>query len=353
MNLPVHCLGGTGGSACRAVFSRLLSQRSCCTSTHFGSGTLACVLLILVLAAPLPAAKKKTFELRGNIAPAPGPAVVMLSGATSPFIARTIADSNGDFKFRKLDPAAYKVWVFAPGEGEVEQTVEVGPSTADKKRRVAVSIPFTSPAITSLAQRHKVSVRDLSIPPEAKLDFVEARRLFGRKDTDGAIRRLEHAVQIAPQFAAAWNELGTTAYLTERYAEAEGYFRKALENDPGSFQAIVNLGGVLLNLKRPDEALKYNTFALGDRPKDALANTQMGLNYYFLGDFDAAIPYLREAKSRDPAHFSFPQLYLADIYVRRGAKQAAILELEDFLVRHPDAKDAPLARERLEQLRAK
>ena len=65
----------------------------------------------------------------------------------------------------------------------------------------------------------------------------------------------------------------------------------------------------------------------------------MGLNYFFLGDYDSAIPLLKDAKRRDAAHFSYPQLYLADIYTRRGETQAAMAEFEDFLLRHPDAEE--------------
>jgi len=314
---------------------------------------LVCILLAFALACPLAAAKNKGFELRGKIEPPPGPAVVVLSSTTTPFRARTPADSSGEFRFRKLDPGTYTVWVFSPGAGEVEQTVAVGPGTAKKKSRVEVIVAFTSPEIANLAQQHKVSVRDLALPNDAKLDLVEARRLLARKETEAAVGRLQHAVEIAPQFAAAWNELGAIAYLTKRYADAEGYFRKAMDNDPGAFDPIVNLGGVLLNLGRPREALKYNTFALGERPKDALAIAQMGLNYFLLNDYDSAIPLLKDAKRRDAAHFSYPQLYLADIYTHRGDTPAAIAELEDFLLRHPDAEEVPKVKDQLARLRGK
>ena len=314
---------------------------------------LVCILLTLALAGTLAAAKKQGFELRGKIEPPPGPAVVVLSSTTTPFRARTPADSGGEFSFKKLDPGSYKIWVFAPGAGEVEQTVDVGPSTANKRRRMEIVVPFTSPEIAALAGRHPVGVRDPALPNDAKLDLVDARRLLANKDTEGAIGRLQHAVEIAPQFAAAWNELGTVAYLTKRYADAEGYFRKALDKDPGAFDPIVSLGGVLLNLGRPQEALKYNTFALGERPKDALANAQMGMNYFLLGDYDSAIPLLKDAKRHDAAHFSYPQLYLADIYTRRGDTQAAIAELGDFLLRHPDAAEVPKVKEQIARLRGK
>lgn len=314
---------------------------------------LRAAILILALAAHLTAAKAPLYELRGKVEPAPGRAVVAVYGVNSPFNVRTIANPKGEFRFKRLEAGPYKVYVFAPGAGEAEQTVAVGPSTADKKRRVRVTIPFDSPEIGALKEEHTTSVRELSIPAPAKLDFVEARRLLGRKDVEGAIWSLERAVERAPQFVAAWNELGTIAYQTKRYQDAERYFRKAFELDPQGFAPAVNLGGVLLNLSRPTEALKYNTYALGLRPTDALANAQMGINYFLLGELDRAIPFLKEAKRRDPAHFSHPQLTLADIYLRKGEIQAAVAELQDFLARHPDSEQAIKIREQLRALGAK
>ena len=39
----------------------------------------------------------------------------------------------------------------------------------------------------------------------------------------------------------------------------------------------------------------------------------------------------------DPSHFSKPQLFLADIYLRRGDRRAAAEALKDYLERRPDA----------------
>ncbi len=60
--------------------------------------------------------------------------------------------------------------------------------------------------------------------------------------------------------------------------------------------------------------------------------------------------FLLRAKSLDPSHFSLPQLALAEIYLRKGEKRAALLEMEDFLARHPDSDLKPKIEERLKQL---
>ena len=82
-----------------------------------------------------------------------------------------------------------------------------------------------------------------------------------------------------------------------------------------------------------------------------LATSQLGVNYFFLEDFDKAVEYLDETKRLDPGHFTLPQLYLAEIYERRGDRKAAIRELEEYLVHRPDGPDATFVREKLEEFR--
>jgi Tfp pilus assembly protein PilF len=203
-----------------------------------------------------------------------------------------------------------------------------------------------------LEGRYTVPMARLSVPRAAKKELDQARVLLNKNDVAAAIGRLEKAVEIAPQFAAAWNSLGVIAAKSGRYEDAELDFRKALAAEPGTYVPSVNLGGVLLKLARPDEAFKYNLMATGARPHSAQAVAQMGINCMILGMHDYALTYLKEAKRLDPGSASFPQLFLARIYLQRSDRTAAIGELEDFLARHPDTPEAREARLNLEKLRA-
>jgi tetratricopeptide (TPR) repeat protein len=108
---------------------------------------------------------------------------------------------------------------------------------------------------------------------------------------------------------------------------------------------------VLHTVGRYSEALGYNLYAVQEQPKDALANVQLGMTYYHLGDMERGLKYLIEAKRLDPGHFSYPQLSLAEIYLRRGDRRAAVGEFEDFLKRHPDSPYAVKVRFELSRLR--
>ena len=167
---------------------------------------------------------------------------------------------------------------------------------------------------------------------------------------EGAIEHLKRAVELAPQFIEALNNLGTIYFQRQEFSRAEGYFRKALEIEPEAFAPLVNLGGVLLAIGLAEEAFEINRKAQDARPQDALANAQLGLSYYLLGDYEEAASYLEQTKEIDPAHFTNPQISLARIYLRRAQEKEALRELEEFLEQHPDSPQAQDVKAMIEKL---
>jgi tetratricopeptide (TPR) repeat protein len=242
------------------------------------------------------------------------------------------------------------VAAFVPGRGETRVTVDVGSGSADARGRVEIAVKIEERSL-SPDRSSIVSTRELSIPDRARKEYAEAQKRLARHDIEGAIQRLQRGVEIAPQFSAAWNNLGTIAYQTKAYADAEKYFRRALREDPAAYEPLVNLGGVLLTVGKSDEAYNYNLYSVLKRPNDALANSQLGMNYLALGKTALAEKYLLEAVRLDPGHFSNPQLLLAEIYLRRDDRAGAAAQLDDFLKHHPDWPAAAKIRETIAKLR--
>jgi tetratricopeptide (TPR) repeat protein len=295
------------------------------------------------------AESNSTFEIRGEIRPHAAGAV-SLHAVASPFATSTLAGPDGGFGFRNIETGAYTVSVYVPRRGETRMTINVGPGTADKKGRVVIKIDTHGEALNR-EQAATISARALKISDRARREHEEASRKVARRDFDGAITCLHRAVEIEPRFAAAWNHLGTIAYQTQRYREAEGYFRKGVEADPDAYEPVVNLGGVLINLGNLDEAWKYNVEAVLRRPNDALAQSQLGMTYIMLNKLELAEKHLRLARKLDPGHFSHPQLHLAEVYFRRKDLLRAADQLDDFLRHHPDWPTAAKMRQTIEKWR--
>ena len=282
---------------------------------------------------------------------------VNLFAIEAPYVESTEVNRAGEFRFRSLVPGNYTVAVVRNGLGEVRRTVVVSAAVADPSGVVHTTIPYTSSEAAANPNSGVVSVHQLSIPGNASAKYADAQKRLAAHDPEGAVRVLEEAVAAAPDFSAAWNALGVIAFQTSDDDRAETLFRKALSADSGAFEPLVNLGGVLLKKatrtrQAATEALPFNQRAVQDRPGDALANAQLGMNYFKLDQFDQAEQYLLTAKRLDPAQYYQPQLFLAEIYARRGNREAAIQELEGLLAIRPDGPLSPSIRHNLAQLSA-
>ncbi len=309
-------------------------------------------LLAAALSATTPSAIAAQYTVSGTLTPA-GRAVVSLHGSVSPFEASEMADDRGRFLFRGIEAGTYTLAIFVPGAGEARRTIEVGPGTVDSRGRLNLELDLESMHLSAEALRKagQVSAAELRVSDKARREYDEAQKKLARRDVAGATAHLERALELSPDFVTAWNHLGTIAYQTKRYRAAERYFRSALEHDRSAFEPLVNLGGVLLTLGELDEALDYNLYAVLARPADALANSQLGMSYFMAGNLALARKYLAVAKKLDPAHFSHPQLILAEIAMRENKPEEAAAELEDFLKRHPDAENAEKIRAGIQKLR--
>lgn len=274
-----------------------------------------------------------------------------MHAATTPFAKSTLVNVDGTFRFKRLEPGSYTLSIGIADRGEIRRTVSVGPGTADSRGRVVVQLSADTNEVTA-ESAHVVSSNELSVPDSARRAYAESMKKLERRDIAGAIKDLETALEIAPRWAAAWNHLGTIAYQTQRYLEAERYFRTALDADASMYEPLVNLGGVLINNRNLDEAWQVNVRAVLARPRDALAQSQLGMTYLFLNKLDLAEKHLLEAIAIDPAHFSHPQIHLAEVYFRRKQMAEAAAQLDDFIRRHPDDPAAPAIRKTIEKVRS-
>ena len=206
-------------------------------------------------------------------------AYVALNGNTTPYSTHTWTDFGGKFKFKKVPPGSYSLQVEVRRRGDKHLTVEVSPSLADHKGRIHQIITVEPTQSVAVKQRPDVvSVRELSIPEKARSLYLKAEKKLSKGEIEKGIALLESAVNLAPHFVAAINRIGTVFHMQKDFSKSEMYFREALQVDPNSYAPLVNLGGSLLAMGKFDEALAINQHAVTVRPRDALANAQLGVN---------------------------------------------------------------------------
>ena len=302
----------------------------------------------------------KPLEFRGQVVIPPRAVLrnrriaLTLLRVGTPLRLQTFADSRGRFQFHKVPSGTYNLTIRIPGFGEMQSTtVEITGSFADSKGRVEKTYSYDEATLGHQAQpptRGLVSVRQLSIPWKAELEFGKAQGDLQHDKVDSARQHLEKAVKIAPQYTEALNDLGVIAFQANDFSAAETYFRKALDKDSEAFEPLVNLGGALLALNRGTEALEVNSRAHDERPNDPLAAAQLGMSYYLAGNDEEALNYLLLTEQLDPNHYTNPQIALARIYLNHSNTEAAREELDDFLKRHPDSPEAAAVRSMLSKI---
>src|ERR1035441_16279 len=129
--------------------------------------------LLLITAILCARAETARFELRGRLLPATR-ASVWLHGATAPFEDTTLAGEDGHFRFRDLLAGTYTLGAFVPGRGEMRRTIEVGPSQADAKKRIELTVKLRGGEFESrdsLGRQAMVSAKELAIPERAHREY--------------------------------------------------------------------------------------------------------------------------------------------------------------------------------------
>ena len=137
---------------------------------------------------------------------------------------------------------------------------------------------------------------------------------FQDGDAAGAERTIGQAIALDPESATMHSDLGVVLTELDRSEDAASAYRQALALRPDFPEALNNLGSSLKTLGRIDEAVAQFRAALALRPgyADALHNLGMGLE--LLGEREQAIEFHRQAVRLNPdyldARFEFAQALL-------------------------------------------
>ncbi len=129
-------------------------------------------------------------------------------------------------------------------------------------------------------------------------------------------------MKLHPKSSDAYAHLGFLEGKQEHYAEAVPYYRKALALNPAMPGLRMNLGLALFKAGQLKDAVFTFTLLLKTAPPASpdvqRLTTLIGLAHYGLGEYAAAVPYLKKAVKYDPQSLPF-RLALAHSCL--GAKQ--------------------------------
>ena len=194
-----------------------------------------------------------------------------------------------------------------------------------------------------------VTAQSLAVPKAARKLFERAQQEATAGKTDRAKQRLEKAVAIYPDFAAAWCELGKLEVASGGLDSGRASFERALHADPKQVDPYLQLATVALWDRRWQELADLSAKALELDPVDypqlflyaAVAN-------YNLHKPETAERNIERAQALDSRH-AFPEIERMTGVILAGRKDysAAVEHLRAYLQLTPNADDAADARSRL------
>lgn len=264
-----------------------------------------------------------------------------------------VADSNGAFTFRNLEPGPYYLTVDAGEDFEVfKDTINIDRETSKVPRTLTVPVYLRVKPNSSLP--NKTVDASLANVPKPALELYEKARESGRAgDSKTAIEQLKIAVSLYPQFGLAYNEIGAQYLKLGQLEQALEALRSALKLAPEAFSPRLNYGIALLNKKEFSQSEGELRRALKKNEASPTAHMYLGLSLISLQKHDEAEKELRRAVTLGGDQMSLAHKYLGGIYWGRREYIRAADELETYLKLAPQAADAERVRNTIKELRSK
>ena len=172
-------------------------------------------------------------------------------------------------------------------------------------------------------------------PEDEKAHFSLAGMLAELGERDEAIRHLEEAVRVRPDFALALSDLGRLHFLNGDVEQAVSLFDRATAANPALPHAHHNLGTVLLAQRNAEEAETHFRRALAEWPDFAEAHYGLGEALEARGESEEALHHYRRAVSVKP-DFALAHFRSGNLLAKRGAEQASVDHYDAALAADPD-----------------
>ena len=146
---------------------------------------------------------------------------------------------------------------------------------------------------------------------------------LNRKDYQGAIEYFRRAIDLDPQYASPWSNMGHAYNKLGDYNKAIECCCKAIDLDPKFASPWSNMGYTYNKLGDYNKTIECCCKAINLDPKFASPWNNMGVAYNKLGDYNKAIECYRKAIELDPK-FANPWNNMGDVYNKLGDYNKAI-----------------------------
>jgi len=277
--------------------------------------------------------------------------VRLMTGSGSTPVAESFTDERGVVQFLRVFVGEYHIIVTGDGIREADSgAFEVDRRKATQDIFITVHPANEAATIQRSSGTSSFAVPDLNIPSKAHKEFEKGVRAMTDQDWNKAVQRLNRAIELYPQYAMAYNNLGLVYGRINDPAHEREALEKAIALDDHLVPALVNLAKLSL---RDGNALRAESLlesAVRSEPTGVETLTLLAQAQLLDRRFDAAVGTAQKVHAMPHQNFAVVHYIAARAYERENRVPDAILELQIFLKEEPTGPRADQVRAELTRL---
>jgi thioredoxin-like negative regulator of GroEL len=253
---------------------------------------------------------------------------------------------SGSFEFSGVNPGIYVV-VATAGLAQVRERIDATPGVSVVNLNLA-----SNDRPDDGVQGNSISVAQYKVPGKARDEYRKARTAMEKEKLDEAVKHLEKALAICPDYADALT-MRAILDLNEKNAEAAmDNLDKAVKADANYAMAYLVMGSALNMQSKFDEAIRALQRGESLAPNSWQAHFEMAKAYIGKNDYPTALSRLQRARNLAPSEY--PLIYLLQAHALLAMKQypEAMTALQAYLQREPAGPNRAEAQKMLQQAQA-
>lgn len=269
---------------------------------------------------------------------------VRLHSTGGGLVGMVFTDERGAFEFPGLGRGAYIVEVSEEGFQPVRQRVELLLGSRNDATILLEPQPRVAPAT---AHPEPVSLRELSVPPEARREFDKGlAALYEQQQPRRSLAHFRRAIELHPEFDEAYVQMALAHLRQGHFEPSRQALARATRLNPANWRAHTVLGLAWNQQRQWQRATQALEQAVALKEDFWHARYELGKALEQLGRIEEAYAHALRAHQLHPARAGV-HLLCYNLRIRRGDYRGAAEELDEFLQRFPEhPKAAELLRKR-------
>lgn len=191
--------------------------------------------------------------------------------------------------------------------------------------------PRVKPHAAQTSMQGSISAAELNIPPRAAKEFEKGKKALLKDRLDEARDHFQRSVEIYPQYAMAYNNLGVIAMRTGDMEGGKQFFVKAVELDPKLPNASLNLAKVSSEGGQFAEVERLTNNVLSSDPNNVEAMVLLANALFMQSRFEPALTMIRKVHGLEHKPFTMAHLISAAILERLNRPAEAAAEYKVYL----------------------